>query len=174
MSLDSCKRSIALIDLLLEGELTGDDRTWLDEHLRMCERCRAELDFQTNLRKVLLQQKLPIPGEHLTDDIVGTIRLRARRARLAMLVNLVYVAAAGLGLGVLVYLGMVARLGSGLISVLNHLEVWVLRLSDISVAASYMISHSVAVLEILFTLTNFILPIVLAVWGLRRLAPILR
>lgn len=60
----SCREAVRRLWRFLDGELEGDERQTVEEHLDFCVHCCGELEFAGELRGLLGTQKtVELPGD---------------------------------------------------------------------------------------------------------------
>jgi len=109
----SCDAFEDLLPLYVEGELAGDERRRVDEHLAVCESCRESLAFYRELETALVSRESLRPSPAQTAAVVtARLGLRKRWRPLDAYVGVPTMASAGfilLGIVLFVFRGAAAR-----------------------------------------------------------------
>lgn len=95
-----------LIPAYLDGELAGEEKQWLEEHLAVCARCRDELNALEEVGLLLSEAPLFSPQPGFTARVMARLAQREARRRLTriapalvavslMLISLVFLSVMG-------------------------------------------------------------------------------
>ncbi len=74
--MNDCKKSKLLFDEAFFGELTGQDKTFLDRHLENCPKCRVKLDQNSSLLSAVTQKKAHEPQPGFWDNYTTNLHRR--------------------------------------------------------------------------------------------------
>lgn len=74
--MNDCKKSRLLFDDAFFGELTGEDKSFLDRHLENCPKCRSELKENTALLSVITKKKSNEPDPGFWDNYTANLHQR--------------------------------------------------------------------------------------------------
>lgn len=74
--MNECKKSGLLFDDVFFGELTGEDKAFLDRHLETCPQCRAELEQNTALLAAVTKKKKHEPRPDFWDNYTANLHQR--------------------------------------------------------------------------------------------------
>lgn len=70
LTLEQCREAIARLDDYLDKELTDEDRSRLDRHLRLCDHCTEEYDLRSRAQEIL---RLKMCGEKCPEQLKAMI-----------------------------------------------------------------------------------------------------
>jgi hypothetical protein len=59
----NCEDVKKYIDDFVAGELTANQKAKIEKHLKHCEKCRVEIEFEDSWLELLRSDKIPDPGE---------------------------------------------------------------------------------------------------------------
>ncbi len=74
--MNDCKKSRLLFDDAFFGELTGENKTFLNRHLETCPKCRAELDQNTTLLAAVTKKNKHEPHPDFWDNYTTNLHQR--------------------------------------------------------------------------------------------------